>query len=344
MNIDYRSKVPPAIHEGPAINNVDIDPDKLNKNTCEGDSMVRLMLTGKGDDRRVRANQDWFARDDKFINYFFIPKLIFHNTSKEPISIIEISGEYENFDGKWCECHSIKIGPSLSDGAEEYTWFPNTTLNLNPANLSTFAVRADIQIHGEPGGSNVHRMRAHRSLPQPLKIRLRLQDTEGKATSLIVEQVNEPFILPTKEILMKQFNYQDVIAFIYADDCEMELREWVTVWYEDKSKLRISFGNSTSFCETKYVDVWLIAKLCSEAKKAGLAEIAVTQFNNDQRIITALFDTNTFILYGFRIELKTKTSRTVETVLPSLDKIKERFAEEQQPESEGCISAVSYNN
>ncbi|CAF4616147.1 unnamed protein product, partial [Rotaria socialis] len=105
FNVDCTSKMVPNIHEGPEIKIVNIDQTQINKHTCEGDSVVRLLLTGKGKDRNIQANQDSFRHDGEFLNYFFIPKLVFHNKSKQPISIIELSGEYEDSHGNWCECH-----------------------------------------------------------------------------------------------------------------------------------------------------------------------------------------------------------------------------------------------
>jgi len=295
---------------------------------------VRLLLTGKGKNRNVHANQEWFQRDGKFLNYFFVPTLVFQNTSKEPISILELTGEYEDCEGNWCECENVTIGSTASDHATQYQWLPSTTVNLEPLKLTTFAVRIDVQVHGEPGSTNEQRSRAHKSLPQPFKIRLHLQDTEGKTASLIVEQLNDPLVLPTKERIAKQFGYEDIIAFVYADDCNKDERYWVAVYYEDKSKLRFSFGHSLSSSETKYLDTWLIRKFCNEAKKSGLTEIVLTEWNHDWRTMTALFDKETFILFGVRVELKTNTSKTIETILLPLDKIRERLAiDKLEPEN-----------
>jgi hypothetical protein len=350
INVDNISNIPSDVHEGPEIKVVSIDPTTINKHTCEGNSAVRLLLTGKGKNRNVDTNQEWFQRDGKFLNYFFIPSLVFQNTSKEPISILELTGEYEDSEGNWCECEDVKIGPIVSDDAAQYEWLPSTTVNLEPLKLTTFAVRIDVQVHGEPGSNNAQRMRAHKSLPQPFKMRLHLQDTEGKTASIIVEQLNDPLVLPTKERIAKQLDCEDIIAFVYADDYNKDERYWVAVHYEDKSKLRFSFGYGLSGYETKYLDTWLIKKFCNEAKKSGSTEIVLTEWNHDWRTMTALFDKETFLLFGVRIELKTDTSKTIETILLPLDKIKERFTIDKL-ESDGgepvstitCITGGDFN-
>ncbi|CAF1373813.1 unnamed protein product [Rotaria sp. Silwood1] len=330
---DYASKLSPNIREGPEIETTSFDPSTINKDLCEGDSVVRLMRTGSVKDRKIYANQELFAHDGKFLNYFFIPKLVFQNTSKEPISVIEITSEYQNSEGNWLDCYGVKIGPAISDESESYTWLPDTTLNLEPSKLVTYALRVDVQIHGEPGLNNQRRARAHSILPQPFKIRLHVHDTEGKTVSLLVEQINDPLILPTKARIVKQFDYEDVVAFIYADDCNTNTRYWVIVHYEDKSKLRFSYGNCLHGSTTKYLDTWLISELCNQAKQTDTTEIVLDDWNDNERTITALFDKITFILFAMRIELKTPTSRTVETVLLPLDKIKERFViVKQEPE------------
>ncbi|CAF3629418.1 unnamed protein product [Rotaria sp. Silwood1] len=401
---DYASKLSPNIREGPEIETTSFDPSTINKDLCEGDSVVRLMRTGSVKDRKIYANQELFAHDGKFLNYFFIPKLVFQNTSKEPISVIEITSEYQNSEGNWLDCYGVKIGPAISDESESYTWLPDTTLNLEPSKLVTYALRVDVQIHGEPGLNNQRRARAHSILPQPFKIRLHVHDTEGKTVSLLVEQINDPLILPTKARIVKQFDYEDVVAFIYADDCNTNTRYWVIVHYEDKSKLRFSYGNclhgsTTKYLDTwliselcnqakqtdtteivlddwndnertitalfdkitfilfamrsygnclhgsttKYLDTWLISELCNQAKQTDTTEIVLDDWNDNERTITALFDKITFILFAMRIELKTPTSRTVETVLLPLDKIKERFViAKQEPEVHRPLGTTAF--
>ncbi|CAF5211795.1 unnamed protein product, partial [Rotaria magnacalcarata] len=125
-------------------------------------------------------------------------------------------------------------------------------------------------------------------------------------------------------------------------DCDADDRYWVIIYYEDKSKLRFSFGYSLNGCETKYLDTWLIKDLCNQAKKTATTEIVLDEWNHDWRTITALFDKETFILFGFRIELKTDTSKTRETVLLPLDKIRERLAiEKLQPEDDRILTTYT---
>ena len=338
---DHISEIPSDIHEGPEIKIVTIDPTTITKHTCEGNSAVRLLLTGKGGHRNVHPNQQMWAQDGKFFNYFFIPTLVLRNTSKEPISILELTGEYEDSEGNWSECQNVKVGPPLPDGVKEYTWLPDTTVNLEPLKLTTLAVRVDVLVHGVPAPTFEHRARAHKSLPQPFKIRLHIQDTEGKTTSLIVEQANDPLILPTKERLIKNFDWKDVIAFVYADDCNKDERYWVSVHYEDKSELRFNLGDDLSGYQTEYLGKQLIKKYCNDAKKTASTEIVVTEWDRSWIAVTTLFDKKTFILYGLRIELKTDTSRTVETILLPFVQIKERFTIDRlQPEEDRPVSTV----
>ena len=75
----------------------------------EGDSLIRLLMTGGTANPPVYADQDTSATNGKFLNYFFVPKIRFQNKSKMPISILEVRGD-----------------------ASEYHWLPDTTLNLEP--------------------------------------------------------------------------------------------------------------------------------------------------------------------------------------------------------------------
>ena len=341
INIDHSSVLPSSIREGPEIKIAHIDITKINKHVCEGDSTVRLLLTGKkGKNQQVHANQETFSRNGTFLNYFFISTVVIQNKSKEPIAILELSGEYEDSKGNWCPCEDVKLAPAATDGTGESHWLSNTSVNLEPLKLATFTVRADVQVHGKSGSNNEQRRRAHQSLPQPCKIRLQLHDTEGKTTSLIVEQVNDPLDLPTKEKVKEKFDCEDLIAFIYADDCDQQERYWVAVYCEDKSKLRISFGYGLSGYETRYLDTWLIKKLCNEAKQTASREIVLTEWNHTWRNMTALFDRKTFVLLGIRVELKTETSKAIETILLPLDKIRERFTIEELEPDENRIEST----
>jgi hypothetical protein len=143
-----------------------------------------------------------------------------------------------------------------------------------------------------------------------------------------VEQLNEPLNLTTKEKLIKAWDFTDIIAFLYADDCNQDERYWALIHCEDTFKLQFSFGNTLSSHETKYLNTELIRQLYNEAKKNQLTQIVLTDWNNEWRTSIALFDKKTFNLYGVRIELTTATSKTIETILLPLDKIKEGFATE----------------
>jgi hypothetical protein len=301
---------------------------KLTKHVYLGDSVVRLLLLGNIENQ-VYAKQQYRAQNGKFLNYFFIPKLILKNTSKQLISVREITAQYEDTDRTWRQCRSVKISRATSDKVTSYKWLRKTTVDLEPLKSTTFVLRVGVQVNGKPGLDHEHRARAHKTLPQPFRIRIHVQDMENKTVSLILEQLNEPLELPTKEKLMKIWNYTDIIAFVYADDRDEVQRYWAFVHYEEKSKLRFSFGNSLSHSETKYLDTWLIRQLCNQAKRNELTEIILADWNNEWRTNIALFDpAKSFNLYAFRIELTTATSGKKETILLPVDKITQALATE----------------
>ncbi|CAF0892504.1 unnamed protein product [Didymodactylos carnosus] len=315
VNTDFSSKIPKPQRQGPEL--IAVEPPKTKKHVCEGDSVIRLLTPGNI--LQIEANQNLSAYDGTFINYFFIPKIIIQNTSKQPVSIIEFTAEYENQEGIWCECKTVNIGPPSNNG--EYTWLADSVINLEPAKLMTFALEVQIVVQGKPGRDNQRRARAHISLPQPLKIRVQAHDTDGKTCSLIVEQANTPLQLPTKEFLMTKCSITNIISYVYVDDCEDHSRRFVIIYLNDESILTFAFGDSLHGLTPRYWDKSTIKKLQKQAKENGNTEIVLDDWSSYGQY-TALFDPITFILYAVRIELVSDTSKTEETVLLPLKQIK----------------------
>ncbi|CAF1095506.1 unnamed protein product [Didymodactylos carnosus] len=316
-NIDFSAKIPPPKRQGPEI----LQPSEIavKKYVCEGDSAIRLL---NGPNNKVECNQDCFTSNGAFINYFFIPKIMFQNTSKEPATVIYLTGEYQDRDGVWQEVEQVLVGPPTANG--NYTWLPDTVINLDSSRVVTYAVRIDIRVEGNTGIDNQRRARAHRKLPQPLKIRLTVQDTEGKQSNLIVEQVNSPLRLPTREALLKQWSHiGEVIGFVYVDDCEEDSRYFTLVYLDSKFRLCLAIGDCLSLIQTPVSwDRKQIKSLQKEAKILGQTEITLKEMDQYGGIHKALFDSDTFTLYAVNIELTSKTSKTEEPILIPLNKVR----------------------
>ncbi|CAF1491931.1 unnamed protein product, partial [Didymodactylos carnosus] len=256
--------------------------------------------------------------DQKFTNFLFIPKITFSNTNAKPVSITEVRGEYEDHDHSWKLCKDVKIGPTTND--DEYKWNGDTIVNLGANKLIGFAVRLDIEVNGEPGIDNIRRARAHKSLPQPLKLKIIVEDTDNKECSLIVEQQNTLLELPTKESAISDWTDKDdgeglreIIAFVYADDCETDQRTFVSMYIDNDGNTNIRCGQSVSSGTTWYLNNERVESLQSEAREKNVNEISIEEQNGN---VLALFDPeNEYRMYAIRIEITTATSKTVQTLL-----------------------------
>lgn len=163
----------PESREGPEINQR--TSSVPNTYSCEGDSAIRLMNRSTN----VDCKQDLYSRDGRFFQYLTFPQILFYNTTSEPITILELNSEYETFENDeqhWVPCQIV-------------TDTSNGLIHLNGHQAALHSATIKIQLEGLPGVDNERRARVHRSLPQPLRIRIRLIDIQAKQTSLIVEQV-----------------------------------------------------------------------------------------------------------------------------------------------------------
>ncbi len=163
--------LPSIVRQGPQIND-QIELIIPKKYSCEGDSLIRLL----NQSTEIQANQDLFSRNGSFFNSFTLSRFIFHNTNSESISILQLSSEYQDLNNQWIPC---QIKTSLVDDF----------IQIDPNKLVLCSITIQIKLEGEPGVDNQHRFRAHRLLPQPLRIKISIEDTKMKHSSLIIEQV-----------------------------------------------------------------------------------------------------------------------------------------------------------
>jgi hypothetical protein len=166
--------IPSIIRKGPEINNqtnIIIPKKYLN----EGDSFIHLI----NQSTEIESNQDLFATNGSFFNWFILSRFIFHNTSSQSISILQLSSEYEDKTNKWIPCQ-IKTNEDI--------------INIDPNKLVVCSITIKIKLNGSPGVDNEHRFRAHHLLPQPLRIKIQIEDTQMKHSNLIIEQVLFYFI------------------------------------------------------------------------------------------------------------------------------------------------------
>ncbi|CAF0809610.1 unnamed protein product [Adineta steineri] len=326
---ELKDFIPPPKRTGPNLD-ITTTPNQIEMHECEGDSTIRMI---QGDESSVETTQEMFARNGSFYNYVTFTSIIISKkpvvlpeilTQKrtapveKPISIVRMNVQHQRQDGKWIDCQNAKIiHPSTQSNDKQR--IATTILNIEPDKVVSVSVEAAIPVKGKPNRNNTTRSRAHRSLPQPLKLKIIVTDNLSKTCSLRIEQVNEPLELMTSEIFLQneQNKIRKLIAFIYADDCEYDERLWMAVYISNDDSLIINNESSSVNLQKSQMRTmqW-------DAKRNKKNEELIDFFGTSQTKVTLLFDSETYLFYAVRIELSTTTSQTVETILLPLNEIK----------------------
>ena len=320
-----KSAIPPAKRTGPVID-TSIITDKLQSYESQGDSAIQMM---QGMGSSVGMVQEQSRRDGTFrqlisISHVIIskkqiilPEILTQKQSKlveKPISVARIHVQYQRSDGKWLDSQEARL--LLTEGQQKLA---SSILNIEPDKLISITVEAAILIKGEPNRYLSTRHRAHRSFPQPLKLKIIVTDNVGKTCSLIVEQLNEPLVLITRDRFLEDQKHRvkKLVAFIQADDCHFDERLFVALFINMEDYLVISKG-STSIQLNKVQ----IRSDQLRAKKSRKSEELIEHINDSNTKAVMLFDPETFLFYAIRVELTSSTSQAIETVFVPLDEIK----------------------
>jgi len=327
---ELTSNIPPPKRLGPEID-VNKDANKtITKHECEGDSLVRMAY---GSTNTVTAYQDSYSSDHgTFRQHFNITHINFFKKStdneseivhEKPISVVDVTVLYQTDDESWCKCEDIAIAP-IALRNEEPRWLADSVISVEPDKLISFVIKGWIQVKGEPGKDNVRRRRIHKNLPQPFKLKIVIKDNFNKQCSLIVEQLNKPLEFDTSISFLKynQSSINDLLAFVYADDCELDERIFLAIYLNKENQIVIKSDHSLSITlERKH-----IRTMEFNAKQNKTTEVSFDsiyyQYDTREKKVIGLFDSETFMFYAIRLEISTKTSKTEETILLPVEKIK----------------------
>lgn len=168
----------PATHVGPEF--PPYVPIETKTYECEGGSRLRMAQDGK-----TAANQDMGSREGKFGNYF-ITVVDLTNPSDEEISVVKARAEVK-LGSAFVPADGVFLG--IPDSRRGH-YFPEDGIfpvRLEKRGAVKIAISVKVLVQGEPGRDNQTRARAHASLPQPLKVRMILEDVLGKTVSLVAE-------------------------------------------------------------------------------------------------------------------------------------------------------------
>jgi hypothetical protein len=325
---ELASNLPSPKRLGPEID-INKDADKtITKHECEGESLVRMAY---GSTNTVRAYQDSYSSTDgTFRQHLVITHINFFKKSMDnhsipidkSISVVNIAVLYQTDDESWCECEDIAIAPiALRD--EEPRWLADSIINIEWDKLVSYVIKGCINVKGEPGRDNARRKRVHKSLPQPLKLQIVIKDNLNKRCSLIVEQLNKSLDIDTSSSFANynQSSINELLAFVYADDCEYDERVFLAIYLNKENHIVIKSSQSYSITlERKY-----IRTMEFNAKQNNTTEVSFDsiyyQHGTQEKKAIGLFDSETFMFYAIRLEVTTKTSKSEETVILPLEKI-----------------------
>jgi len=322
------ANLPPPQRSGPQIN---IRPPsanvKLSKYDCEGESSIRMAV---GNTNTITIYQNNRQHNEEFFRqYFTISHIIFSKKAQilpeilqqkrsqpadKPVSVMNVAVLYQTHDEAWHESQNVAIAPTTVRN-EEPKWLAESIINIEPDKLVSFTISGSISVKGESGQDAQSRRRSHKSLPQPLRLKIVITDNFTRQCFLIVEQLNPPLNLITRQSFMKdnQSNISELIAFVTVDDCETDERLAAMMYFNREKALVIK--NSDSRYQT--FEQKTIRTMEFNARKARTAEVEFEflsykyQFN--ACTITGLFDNESYSLYAVRFQLSTRTSKTDET-------------------------------
>jgi hypothetical protein len=328
------SNIPPPKRSGPEID-IDKDANKtITKHECEGESLVRMVYGGAN---TVKTYQDSFSSGNgTFCQHFLITHINFlkkssdnlqKNTSSspdKPISVVNIVVLYQTEDGSWRECEDIAIAPiALRD--EEPRWLADSVINIEPDKLVSYMIKASVSVKGEPGRDNAQRRRVHKKFPQPLKLQIITKDNFNKRCSLIVEQLNKPLDVTTSSSFQSssftESSINELLAFVYADNCECDERSYLAVYLNKKNHVVFSSSNCGSITyERRHIRTMEFNAKQNKTTEVPI-DLASYQHGIETKKAIGLFDPETFMLYAIRLEVTTATSYSEETVILPVEKI-----------------------
>ena len=322
---ELKRTIPPLKRTGPVLD-TSVITDKLQMYESQGDSAIQMMQgTGSSVEmKQGRSNGDGTFRQFVSITHIIIskkqsilPEILTQKQTKlveKAISVARINVQYQRGDGKWLDCEEARL--VLTDGGQKLA---SSILNIEPDKLISISVEATIQIKGEANRRDGLSNRAHRSLSQPLKLKIIVTDNVSKTCSLTVEQLNKPLVLITKERFLERESdkVKKLIAFVDADDCQFDERNFIGIYIDMDDYLVITKGYSSVRLQKSQIRSDQV-----KAKRNRKTEELIEYISDSNTKAIMLFDAETFLLYAVRIELTTGTSQTIETVFVPLDEIK----------------------
>lgn len=266
----------------------------------------------------VYAEQRTGRGDEWFQCYYF--SVAFQNPDENQLTITTTKIEYQAADGNWVAAKNDNVNCGSHSGGWRFDWdWRGSTggkFYIRGKDVTNTALRAAFGMpKAVPCGE---RRRTHRTLPQPLKLRLTFNTVEGASSILEVDQVNdEPLDLPTKASREKYHSGKTITQLITCDDVNAETRAFVEVFPVDVSNNYEYVPIGWSGGSSKYVYLSDLRKWAYEAEGKTEVKIDDIKFEEGTKKMECygLVDPAVGSIYALRFELSSSTSKVIDHVL-----------------------------
>ncbi|KNC49511.1 uncharacterized protein AMSG_05529 [Thecamonas trahens ATCC 50062] len=293
------ASIPPPLVDGTPI--ADDPPPPLTIHKSSGSSELRIKAAEVSEVSQSLGS-------DSFVNFFTIPLKIM-NPSSSKLAVVDASAFYLDASGAAVPVESLQF--AASDAA---TWEDSLGLTLDTMGVAQIKARLGIRVAGACGSTYALRARAAPSLPQPLTLRLLVEDIMGEDVAIDVEYANSQLGLITKESWEKS-NSLAALAFVYADACAAMTRHYVAIARANRAYV-LATSHSTRFTlDDAKLNVMAFNAHCTNSEVLDLPNMSLTSDEATTEFAALVHDpAHLGPVYGFRVTITTPDMRRVEHI------------------------------
>jgi len=307
---DYVSLLPKRIEEGPQITPEPIGEALAPINAVNNKSVLEVAFTGLLEPVQ-RSSGDTLTQ---LLNLNFA----LANRTQSTLSVEKVTAEYKCED-KWVPVKACLIGTRRRFFDYNYDLRGDTNFKIASKVTYDLAVRASIQVKAKVFDD---RRQIHQSL-LPLQLRVTFLDMDGGTAVVEIDvKSNQTQVeLPNKEKILKDLKLEPLL-WSQCDDPELLGRIWVVAGMDESGDLNIrnsQYGYCLSKASLDAAAYTAVKEGVSELEYKDLAYSCVDGLCTVKGYF--LVDLENCLVYGMKFELKTSTSRVVDSfAMPILTK------------------------
>lgn len=257
-----------------------------------------LQITQLG---KIEPDMGWES-DGEWDNVFY-SNFNLLNKSQTKLAVVNVDAEYLDLHGKWVR-GTCKIG--RRNGFYDYSFQPEKSnhFNMEPMEQRETAIYLGVTIKA-PQLDRCRR--SHKSLPDPLKIKITFEDSNGCNASILIDYLNPALDVTTKDEREKKNNEGNKFDFwAQCDDTDYQLRIWAEAKNNVKDeRVEIYLGYAN---KNKYLYESECKKLAYKAVKEQVNEKEMEDLNYDYK---GIISTKVFAV----VDLKNQRTYALKFVL-----------------------------